>query len=113
MKKLAAVLVVMAALALAPTVFAAGGISTTTTTVASGASFTVKVCLAAASDGGGYLVVKGPNTFSQDVFFGPAAGCSDVSVTTVGWPAGKYRITGFEFIPKGTKSLGAITITVT
>jgi len=113
MKKLVALLALAAALALAPTVFAAGGISTSTTTVASGSTFTVTVCVATASDGGGYLVVKGPNTFSQDLFFGPATGCSGVSVTTVGWVAGKYRITGYEFIPKGTKSLGSVTITVT
>ena len=97
---------------LAPSVLAAGGISTTTTTVASGNSFTVTVCVATAGDGG-YLLVKGPNTFSQDLFFGPVTGCSDVSVSTVGWVAGKYRINGYEFTTKGTKGLGSVTVTVT
>lgn len=99
--------------AVAPSALAAkGSISTTATTVTSGDTFTVNVCVATARDGG-YLLVKGPNTFSQDFFFGPVSGCADVYVPTPGWPAGKYRITGYELTRKGTTRLGTITLTVT
>jgi hypothetical protein len=104
--------VLVAALAIVPGGLAAGSISTTTTSIASGDSFTVEVCVGTDGDGG-YLLVKGPNTFQQDVFFGPVTGCSDVSVTTVGWAPGRYRITGYEFTPKRTTGLGSITLTVT
>lgn len=109
-----AALVLLGALAIAPGGLAGGGgsISTTTTSVKSGVTFTVNVCVATAGDGG-YLLVKGPNTFSQDLFFGPVTGCSDVSVTTVGWVAGKYRINGYEFTTKGTSGLGSVTVNVT
>lgn len=112
MRRVTVALVLVAALAAVPAAAARGSISTSTTSVASGASFVVHVCVATDGDGG-YLVVKGPNTFTQDLFFGPVTGCSDVSVTTVGWVAGKYRINGYEFTSKGTSGLGSVTITVT
>lgn len=111
MKKLVSALVLAAVLSFTPAAVAAGSISTTATTVPSGTSFVVTVCVATTGDGG-YLLVKGPNTFSQDLFFGPVTGCSDVTVSTVGWVAGKYRITGYEFTTKGTKGLGSVTVTV-
>jgi hypothetical protein len=110
--KLLASLVVTAALMLASGALAAGSISTTTTTVASGGSFNVTACVATAGDGG-YLIVKGPNTFSQDLSFGPVDGCLTFPVTTVGWAPGKYRLNGYEFTAKGAKGLGSITLTVT
>jgi hypothetical protein len=109
----AATAVAVVALTFVPGGPAAGaGISTTTTSVASGQSFTIQVCVSSPGDGG-YLVVKGPGTFSQDLFFGSVTGCSDVSVSTVGWAAGKYRINGFEFTTKGAKGLGSVNVTVT
>jgi hypothetical protein len=112
-KKLLAAFVLTAALGLPLGALAGGGggISTTTTSVASGSSFVVTACVATAGDGG-YLVVKGPNTFSEDLFFGPVTGCSPVTVSTVGWVAGKYRLTGYELTAKGTKGLGSVTVTV-
>ncbi|HEX4527109.1 MAG TPA: hypothetical protein VH108_10270 [Gaiellaceae bacterium] len=112
MKKLFASLVLTAALVVTSSALAAGSISTTTTSVASGASFNITACVATAGDGG-YLIVKGPNTFSQDLSFGPVDGCLTFPVTTVGWPPGKYRLNGFEFTAKGAKGLGSITLTVT
>ena len=112
MRRVAVALVLVAALAAVPAAAARGSISTSTTSVASGDTLVVTVCVATAGDGG-YLVVKGPNTFVQDVFFGPVTGCSDVSVTTAGWLAGKYRLSGYEFTTKGTSGLGSLTVTVT
>jgi len=111
-KKLFGSLVLAAALVVTAAALAAGSISTTTTTVATGGSFNVTACVATAGDGG-YLIVKGPNTFSQDITFGPATPCSTFSVTTVGWVAGKYRINAFEFTAKGDKGIGSVTLTVT
>jgi hypothetical protein len=113
-KTLVAALLVTIALAFAPGVLAAGGAGSLTvsaTSVTSGNSFTATACVVTSGDGG-YLIVKGPNTFSQDLFFGPAAPCSMFSVTTVGWPAGKYRINAFEFTAKGDKGIGSVTLTV-
>ena len=112
MKTLLAALVLTAVLAFAPGALAAGSISTATTTITSGGTLTVNVCVGTAGDGG-YLLVKGPNTFQQDLFFGPIPGCSDVFVTTVGWAAGKYRINGYEATPKRNVGLGSVTLTVT
>src|SRR5438105_15027803 len=106
------VLVLSATLALPSGALAAGSISTATTTIASGDTLTINVCVGTAGDGG-YLLVKGPNTFQQDLFFGPIPGCSDVFVTTVGWAAGKYRINGYEATPKRNVGLGSVTLTVT
>jgi hypothetical protein len=111
-KTLVAALVVAAALALVPGSLAAASLTASATSVASGDSFTVTACVATSGDGG-YLLVKGPNTFQQDLFFGPATPCSTFSVTTVGWVAGKYRINGFEFTAKGTKGIGSLIVTVT
>ncbi len=112
MKKLLVLSVVTIALVVASGALAKGSISTTTTSVASGGSFNVTACVATAGDGG-YLIVKGPNTFSQDLSFGPVSGCTTFPVTTVGWPAGKYRLNGYEFTAKGTSGLGSITLNVT
>jgi hypothetical protein len=113
LKACTSLLALVATLALVPSGLAAkGSISTTTTTIKSGDSFTISVCVATAGDGG-YLVVKGPNTFSQDIFTGPITGCSDVIVGTAGWPVGKYRINGFEETAKGTSGLGSVTLTAT
>ena len=98
------------ALLLVPGALAAGGISTASTTVAVDSSFAVNVCTATAGHGG-YLLIKGPDTFQQDVFFGPISGCADVNVSTAGWAPGKYRIAGFEFTAKGTTGLGRVTVT--
>src|SRR5262245_56183331 len=111
LKSCTALLALVGMLALVPGGLAAkGSISTTTTSITSGQTFTVNVCVATAGDGG-YLIVNGPVTFSQDVFFGPVTGCSDVIVTTAGWPVGKYRINGYEFTTKGTSGLGSVTLT--
>jgi len=109
MKRFLALLLLSGALALVPSALAAG-ISTASTTVAVDSSFAVNVCTATAGHGG-YLLIKGPNTFQQDTFFGPISGCADVNVSTVGWAPGKYRINGFEFTAKGTKGLGNLTVT--
>lgn len=111
MKKFVVALVPAAVLAFTPVAVAAGSISTTATTVSSGTSFVVTACVTTSGDGG-YLLVKGPNTFSQDLFFGPVNDCGDVTVSTAGWVAGKYRISGYEFTTKGTKGLGSVTVTV-
>jgi hypothetical protein len=114
-KTLVAAFVLTVALAFAPGVLAAGGAGSLTvsaTSVASGDSFTATACVVTSGDGG-YLLVKGPNTFSQDLFFGPATPCLGFSVTTSGWVAGKYRINGFEFTSKGAKGIGSVTLTVT
>jgi hypothetical protein len=104
-------LLVAAALVLAPAALSAGGsISVPGTTVAVGSAFQVNVCTGTAGDGG-YLVIKGPNTFIQDVFFGPISGCANVDVSTVGWVPGKYRIAGYEFTPKRDLGLGNLTVT--
>jgi hypothetical protein len=112
-KALVALLAAAVALALASSSLAGhrGSISTTATTVTSGDTFIVNACVATAGDGG-YLLVKGPNTFSQELFFGPVTGCTGVSVATVGWAAGKYRINGYEFTTKGTSGLGSVTVTI-
>ena len=89
-----------------------GGLTSSATTVASGTSFDLTACVATSGDGG-YVIVKGPNTFSQDYHFGPATPCSTFSVGTAGWAAGKYRINGYEFTPKGAKGIGSVTLTVT
>src|SRR6266566_3083440 len=107
-RSLFAVLVVTCAIAIVPAALAS--ITITPSTVGSGGTFSVSLCVATAGDGG-YLLVKGPNTFSEDLFFGPVAGCSTVPVSTPGWVAGKYRVTAFEFTAKGTKSLGTATLT--
>ena len=112
MKVFAGALVLAAAFALVPGSLAAASLTASATTVASGDSFTVTACVATSGDGG-YLIVKGPNTFQQDITFGPATPCSTFSVTTPGWVAGKYRINGFEFTAKGSKGIGSATITVT
>jgi hypothetical protein len=109
-KAILAVFVV--ALVLAPATLAAAGLTASATTVKSGTAFDVTACVATSGDGG-YLIVKGPNTFSQDIFFGPASPCSAFPVSTVGWPVGKYRINGYEITAKGSKSIGSITLTVT
>jgi len=111
-KKLFGSLVLAAALVVTAAALAAGSISTTTTTVATGGSFNVTACVATAGDGG-YLIVKGPNTFSQDITFGPVDGCLTFPVSTVGWVPGKYRLNGYEFTAKGSKGLGSITLSVT
>jgi hypothetical protein len=111
-KKLLVLLAVTTTLVLASGALAAGSLSTTATSVVSGSSFNVTACVATSGDGG-YVIVKGPNTFSQDLSFGPVAGCLTFSVTTVGWPVGKYRLNGYEFTAKGSKGLGSITLTVT
>jgi hypothetical protein len=103
----------VATLVLVPAGLAAkGSISTTTTTFKPGDSIPVNVCVATAGDGG-YLVVKGPNTFSQDIFTGAITGCAIVNVGTAGWPVGKYRINGYEETAKGTSGLGSVTLTAT
>src|SRR5437868_5337587 len=105
-------LVTTCALVIAPGVLAAASLTSSVTTVQSGTSFDVTACVAT-SGHGGYLIVKGPNTFAQDLMFGPATPCITFSVTTVGWVAGKYRINGYEFTAKGDKGIGSITLTVT
>jgi hypothetical protein len=113
MKQLAASLVVLGALALAPGVLAlSASLTVTPTSVGSGAPLNVNACVATSGDGG-YLIVKGPNTFAEDVTFGPATPCSSFQVDTTGWAAGKYRIDGFEFTAKGAKRIGSVTLTVT
>jgi hypothetical protein len=112
LKTFAGALVLAAALALVPSSLAAASLTASDTSVVSGDSFTVTACVATSGDGG-YLIVKGPNTFHQDITFGPASPCSTFSVTTSGWVAGKYRINGFEFTAKGSKGIGSLTITVT
>jgi hypothetical protein len=112
-KKLVAPLVVVAALAVVPVVLAAGsgGLTSSATTVVSGTSFDLTACVATAGDGG-YVIVKGPNTFTQDYHFGPATPCSTFSIGTAGWAAGKYRINGYESTAKGAKGIGSVTLTV-
>lgn len=114
MRGLLAGLVVGAALAFAPGILAAGAGSLTSsaTTVTSGSSFDLTGCVATSGDGG-YVIVKGPDTFSQDLTFGPATPCSTFSVGTPSWAPGKYRINGYEFTAKGAKGIGSITLTVT
>ena len=113
MKKLLAAFVGSAALALAPGVLAAGGGSLTSsaTTVASDTSFDLTACVVTSGDGG-YVIVKGPDTFTQDLTFGPATPCATFSVPTPGWAPGKYRINGYEFSAKGAKGIGTVTLTV-
>ena len=113
LKASTALLALVATFVLVPSgVAAKGSISTTITTFKSGDPITINVCVATAGDGG-YLVVKGPNTFAQDIFTGPITGCSNVIVGTAGWPVGKYRINGFEETAKGTSGLGSVTLTAT
>jgi hypothetical protein len=114
MKKLLAGFVVIAALALVPGGLAGGtgSLTSSATTVASGASFDLTGCVATSGDGG-YVIVKGPNTFAQDYHFGPATPCSTFAVGTAGWAVGKYRINGYEFTAKGAKGIGSVTLTVT
>ena len=112
MKTLVAALVLTVALAFASAGLAGGGGSLTVsaTSVTPRRSTPRRVVT---SGDGGYVIVKGPNTFTQDITFGPAAPCSEFSVTTVGWVAGKYRINAFEFTTKGAKGIGSVTLTVT
>jgi hypothetical protein len=114
MRKLLAAFVVSAALAAAAGALAAGAGSLTSsaTTLESGASFDLTACVVTSGDGG-YVIVKGPNTFAQDYFFSPAAPCSTFSIGTAGWVPGKYRINGYEFTAKGDKGIGSVTLTVT
>ena len=90
MKTLVAAFVLAVALAFAPGVLAggAGSLTVSATSMTSGDSFTATACVVTSGDGD-YLLVKGPNTFSQDLFFGPATPCTTFSVTTVGWVDGK------------------------
>jgi hypothetical protein len=113
-KAVVAAYAVLAAVVLVPAAVAGGGgsVSTATTSIAAGTSLTVTACVATDGDGG-YLIIKGPDTFAQDFFFGPVTGCTDVIAATVGWAPGKYRIIGYEFTSKGTKGLGMLTVTVT
>ena len=114
MKTLVAALILTIALAFASAGLAGGGGSLTVspTSVTSGGSLTATACVVTSGDGG-YLLVNGPGTFSQDLFFGPGTPCSTFSVTTVGWPVGRYRINAFEFTAKGDKGIGSVTLTVT
>jgi len=114
MKKLLAAFAVIAALAVVPGALAggAGSLTSSATTVASGTSFSLTACVATSGDGG-YVIVKGPNTFGQDYHFGPATPCSTFSIGTDGWVPGKYRINGYEFTAKGDKGIGSVTLTVT
>jgi len=108
-KRLFAAVVISGALLLVPAALAAG-ISTSSGTVAVDSSFTVNVCTGTAGDGG-YLQIKGPNTFHQNIFFGPISGCADVGISTLGWAPGKYRINGYEVTAKRNVGLGSVTIT--
>ena len=112
MKTLVSALAVTVALVVAAGALAAGSLTASATSVASGDSFTVTACVATSGDGG-YLIVKGPNTFAQDISFGPATPCSTFSVSTSGWATGKYRINGFEFTTKGSKGIGSVNVVVT
>jgi hypothetical protein len=114
-KSLAAAVLLAFTLALAPGALPAGGggsLTVSPASVASGDPLTATACVATSGDGG-YLIVKGPNTFSQDISFGPATPCSTFSISTSGWVAGKYRINGFEFAAKGAKGIGSVNIVVT
>jgi hypothetical protein len=111
-RTLVALFVLVGALALAPGVLAAASLTVTPASVTSGGTFTVTACVAT-SGHGGYLIVKGPDTFTQDFSFGPATPCSTFEIGTAGWAAGKYRINGFEFTAKGAKGIGSATVTVT
>lgn len=114
MKKLAASLVAIGALALSPNVLAggAGSLTVTPSTVASGTALDVTACVVTSGDGG-YLIAKGPDATARDITFGPATPCSSFQVDTTDWAAGKYRINGYEFTAKGAKGIGSATITVT
>ena len=114
MKRLCAGAVLLAVLTLAATSLAggSGGLTASATTVASGTPFDLTACVATSGDGG-YVIVKGPNTFAQDLFFGPATPCSTFEVSTVTWLPGKYRLNGYEDTAKGAKGIGSVTVSVT
>ena len=111
-RKLVVLCALVLALVFVPAVLGAAGLTVTPASVTSGGSFTVEACVATSGDGG-YLIVKGPNTFTQDFSFGPATPCSTFQIGTAGWAPGKYRINGYEFTAKGAKGIGSTTVTVT
>ena len=105
-------LLAIVALGLAPAALAAGSLTVNPASVAAGSPFEVTACVATSGDGG-YRVIKGPNATTRISTFGPAAPCSTFQLGTIGWAAGKYRITGFEETAKGSKGIGSATVTVT